>query len=75
MSLVYYCLIHVPFTFSLGASHDGSGSSGGCQADSKYIMAPMVTSFYPNQPYTLNPWRFSQCSIEAFKTYVSSMGS
>ncbi|XP_045181277.2 A disintegrin and metalloproteinase with thrombospondin motifs 16-like [Mercenaria mercenaria] len=60
---------------NMGASHDGSGTSASCGSDDKYLMAPMVTSFYPGQAYTVNPWRFSQCSIDAFKSYVSSMGS
>ncbi|KAL4225404.1 hypothetical protein ACF0H5_016094 [Mactra antiquata] len=60
---------------NLGSSHDGSSGSSGCLASDEYIMAPMVASFSPGEAYSVNPWRFSPCSVTAFKSYVDSMGS
>ncbi|XP_045177053.2 A disintegrin and metalloproteinase with thrombospondin motifs 16-like [Mercenaria mercenaria] len=59
---------------NMNATHDGTGWADDCDDDDKYIMAPMVTDFSPDDDYTVNPWRFSQCSIDAFKDYVNKMG-
>ena len=62
------------FNFSLGASHDGSGSSASCNPGNNYIMMPYVAYFYETDPFNINPWRFSRCSVNAFKTYFASLG-
>ncbi|XP_060604120.1 uncharacterized protein LOC132756985 isoform X2 [Ruditapes philippinarum] len=58
---------------NLGADHDGSGSSSDCKPREKFIMAPFITTFRTGEPYSVNPWRFSQCSIDAFKKFFGSV--
>ncbi|XP_053393340.1 A disintegrin and metalloproteinase with thrombospondin motifs adt-2-like isoform X2 [Mercenaria mercenaria] len=57
---------------NLNASHDGSGTSKDCEAGDKYIMSPWVTQLLSSKNYTVNPWRFSPCSIASFRSYFQS---
>lgn len=59
---------------SLGADHDGEGTSEACDAGDEYIMAPTFADLHPDQEYNPNPWMFSKCSIDAFKTYIQQLG-
>ncbi|XP_053383936.1 A disintegrin and metalloproteinase with thrombospondin motifs 18-like [Mercenaria mercenaria] len=54
---------------NLGADHDGDESSSACKPDDKNIMAPYITSFSSGETYSVNPWRFSTCSVKAFKDF------
>ncbi|XP_045177373.2 A disintegrin and metalloproteinase with thrombospondin motifs 2-like isoform X2 [Mercenaria mercenaria] len=56
---------------NIGAFHDGYASSTECTDKDKFIMAPHPMIFSKNTPYTKNPWRFSQCAINAFKTNMA----
>lgn len=60
---------------SMGSEHDGKDStySRDCSPDDTYIMAPSVTNFREGDDYSVNPWRFSTCSVNAFKAYVASL--
>ena len=60
--------------FSLGCSHDGTGTSVECPTSNQYIMTPWLAKFKDLSAYNINPWRFSRCSVEAMKTYISSLG-
>ncbi|KAH3712680.1 hypothetical protein DPMN_072433 [Dreissena polymorpha] len=63
---------------NLGSDHDGERSvsvASACSADSKFIMAPFVSSFNSSDEYTVNPWRFSTCSVKQFKNYIKSLGT
>ncbi|KAL3861395.1 hypothetical protein ACJMK2_007430 [Sinanodonta woodiana] len=51
----------------LGAVHDGDDTAKGCKADDFFVMAPKLVDFDPNKKYSVNPWLFSTCSVEAFK--------
>ncbi|XP_052267678.1 uncharacterized protein LOC127869275 isoform X2 [Dreissena polymorpha] len=62
---------------NLGSDHDGEQSdavASACSADSMFIMAPWVSSFQSGDAYTVNPWRFSTCSVKQFKNYIKSLG-
>ncbi|XP_059139287.1 mucin-2-like [Physella acuta] len=52
---------------SLSASHDANTDS--CRDDDQYIMST-VSSSSVDPSNEGNPWRFSPCSIKAFKTYL-----
>ncbi|KAL3861651.1 hypothetical protein ACJMK2_007676, partial [Sinanodonta woodiana] len=52
---------------SLGALHDGEDPATPCKADDKYIMSSIKPIFYLGKKHTPNHWRFSRCSVEAFK--------
>lgn len=60
---------------NLGCSHDGKGTSVECPTSNQYIMTPWLAKFKDLSAYNINPWRFSRCSVEAMKTYISSLGS
>ncbi|XP_052258254.1 uncharacterized protein LOC127862990 isoform X5 [Dreissena polymorpha] len=63
---------------NLGSYHDGERSvdvASACSANSKFIMAPIVSSFSSSDAYTVNPWRFSTCSVKQFKNYIKSLGT
>jgi len=62
-------------SFSVGAYHDGqldinNKTINPCKVDDQYIMAP-----YPEQLNSANfynPFGFSNCSIQYFRTYLTS---
>ncbi|KAK3575896.1 hypothetical protein CHS0354_034472 [Potamilus streckersoni] len=51
----------------LGADHDGEDSAIACDPNDLFIMTPKETVFSRGQPYSRNPWMFSNCSVDAFK--------
>ncbi|KAL3861405.1 hypothetical protein ACJMK2_007440 [Sinanodonta woodiana] len=55
---------------SLGAVHDGDDTARGCKAEDGFIMAPVLEDFVPYKAYSSNPWKFSRCSVEAFKRTI-----
>ncbi|KAI8781301.1 A disintegrin and metalloproteinase with thrombospondin motifs 5, partial [Biomphalaria glabrata] len=52
----------------LGARHDGDGNS--CPSTDRYIMAG--SSYAVTDSNRLNPWRFSQCSIQAMTSHIKT---
>ncbi|KAH3713957.1 hypothetical protein DPMN_073759 [Dreissena polymorpha] len=71
-------LLHLVLTCSLGAHHDGEkddATASACPPADKFIMVPAVSSFSPGVAYTVNPWRFSTCSVKQFKNYIQSLGN
>lgn len=57
-------------TFSLGAQHDNPDWNG-CSSQQQYVMAS-----YPLQltnDTLQNPFRFSRCSVEYFRRYVTAL--
>ncbi|KAH3869798.1 hypothetical protein DPMN_032969, partial [Dreissena polymorpha] len=63
---------------NLGSEHDGDprdAVASACPAHSKFLMAPSVSSFSSGDAYTMNPWRFSTCSIKQFKHYIQALGT
>ncbi|XP_059162424.1 A disintegrin and metalloproteinase with thrombospondin motifs like [Physella acuta] len=54
---------------SLSAQHDGEGNN--CSVTDRYIMAGSSTT--ETTATMFNPWRFSNCSISYFTTYVNSL--
>ncbi|KAH9492676.1 A disintegrin and metalloproteinase with thrombospondin motifs 7 [Bulinus truncatus] len=52
---------------SFSAMHDGDGNN--CSQQSRYIMAASTSA--ETNTTRLNPWRFSDCSIEYMKSYIS----
>ncbi|XP_064601982.1 uncharacterized protein LOC135467960 [Liolophura sinensis] len=54
---------------SLGASHDGDRNS--CQTKDQFIMAG--SSVPTSDINKLNPWKFSSCSIQAFRTKLTDL--
>ncbi|CAL1548071.1 unnamed protein product, partial [Lymnaea stagnalis] len=52
---------------NLGAAHDGENNA--CRPEDRYIMAPSTSKETPET--RLNPWKFSLCSIEYFKIYLT----
>jgi len=59
---------------NLGAPHDSGETGGPCDPNADFIMQPFVPSLSATST-TINPWRFSSCSIESFRTYVNSLGT
>lgn len=59
------------FSCSFGADHDGEGNS--CDPENEFIMAPSTALFNKSEPYSVNPWKFSSCSIAYFKTFMNQM--
>jgi hypothetical protein len=59
---------------NLGAPHDSGSAGSNCDPNADFIMAPFVPSLSASST-TINPWRFSECSIESFRTYVNSLGT
>ena len=59
--------------YSLGAPHDAGDDQSPCDVNADFVMAPFVPSLSSTST-TINPWRFSSCSIESFKNYVNSLG-
>ncbi|KAL3861406.1 hypothetical protein ACJMK2_007441 [Sinanodonta woodiana] len=55
---------------SLGAVHDGDDTARGCKAEDGFIMTPRMEDFVPYKTYSSNPWKFSTCSVEAFKRTI-----
>ncbi|KAL3861400.1 hypothetical protein ACJMK2_007435, partial [Sinanodonta woodiana] len=55
---------------SLGALHDGDDTARGCKAEDGFIMAPVLPDVVPYKPYSKNHWKFSTCSVEAFKRTI-----
>ena len=70
MISLYVCF--VIFSFSLGADHDKK--SDPCDLHGDFLMAPYVALFNDSSKYSVNPWRFSQCSINAFKKLFGRLG-
>ncbi|XP_052249846.1 A disintegrin and metalloproteinase with thrombospondin motifs 7-like [Dreissena polymorpha] len=63
---------------NLGAHHDGEkddATASACPPADKFIMVPAVSSFSPGVAYTVNPWRFSTCSVKQFKNYIQSLAA
>ena len=56
---------------SLGAKHDADGNS--CQLADEYIMAEKTAVFDKTEAYSINPWKFSSCSVNYFRTFLSTM--
>ncbi|KAL3853995.1 hypothetical protein ACJMK2_013279, partial [Sinanodonta woodiana] len=52
---------------SLGALHDGDGIATACDPKDYFIMSPFAKPNGPSEPYSINPWRFSNCSVNSFK--------
>lgn len=61
------------FCFSLGAEHDGDESARPCPQESMYIMTAYDVPLSEKTKYSLNPYRFSQCSVTAFKTTINAL--
>ncbi|KAK3588404.1 hypothetical protein CHS0354_013730 [Potamilus streckersoni] len=53
---------------NLGADHDEEDDAKACDPNDLFIMSPNETAFVRGKPYSRNPWMFSNCSVEAFKT-------
>ena len=58
------------YIFSLGADHDGEDAAKSCHSPGNYIMAPYIAEFDDETIYSINPWRFSTCSVNAFKSMM-----
>jgi len=58
---------------SMKADHDGYDSATSCQTEDRYVMAPSVALFTSQTDYSVNPWRFSYCSVENFKSYIAKL--
>lgn len=59
----------------MSADHDGYDSAYLCTDTDKYVMAPSVALFTSPGEYTVNPWRFSYCTVSNFIDYVDAMSS
>ncbi|XP_053383883.1 uncharacterized protein LOC123535799 isoform X2 [Mercenaria mercenaria] len=57
---------------SSGAAHDGYGKAANCSANRKFTMSTYLV-LNPNSPYTVDPWRFSVCSIQSFKEILARL--
>jgi hypothetical protein len=70
-------LMDLVYTCSLGSDHDGETDplASACSPNDLFIMAPSVSTFSPGDAYTVNPWRFSTCSVKQFKKYILSLGN
>ncbi|XP_060553403.1 A disintegrin and metalloproteinase with thrombospondin motifs like [Ruditapes philippinarum] len=55
---------------NLNADHDGE--SNNCRKEDMYLMAPITNQLSYNNPYKVNPWRFSPCSIKSIKNFFQS---
>ncbi|XP_046380184.2 uncharacterized protein LOC124151650 isoform X4 [Haliotis rufescens] len=53
----------------LGAKHDGDGNN--CKANDRFIMSG--GSYKTNTENERNPWFFSTCSVDYFRTLISSL--
>ena len=60
------------YIFSLGAPHDSGDTDSGCSPNDDYIMQPYVPSVTAGSTH-LEPWRFSNCSIQEFRDYLASL--
>lgn len=54
---------------SLGSNHDGEQNP--CLPSDQYIMTAMGGD--TNQANKLNPWKFSDCSVEYFRDYIQEL--
>ncbi|KAK0060350.1 snake venom metalloproteinase atrolysin-C [Biomphalaria pfeifferi] len=54
---------------SFSMFHDGEKNA--CSLTSRYIMAAYIVA--PADATKLNPWRFSTCSLDAMKTFISTL--
>ena len=57
---------------SFGADHDGNGNAASCTVNN-FIMAPADAYIDEKTAYSDNPWRFSSCSIAAFKAFYQTL--
>jgi len=57
---------------SFGADHDGDGDAATC-TDDNFIMAAVDTGIDETTTYSANPWRFSSCSVSAFKVFYQTL--
>ncbi|KAL3861675.1 hypothetical protein ACJMK2_007699, partial [Sinanodonta woodiana] len=53
---------------NLGAVHDGEGDATDCKAEDQFIMSPALPVSIEGKAYSRNPWLFSNCSVNAFKS-------
>jgi len=67
-------MIHCFALDSFGADHDGEakGNVESC-TDKTFIMGTDTIVFTESTPYSDNPWRFSSCSIAAFKAHYQTL--
>ncbi|KAK3587255.1 hypothetical protein CHS0354_034399, partial [Potamilus streckersoni] len=70
-SYIVVCLIVIVVS-SLGAVHDGEGAAKDCPSEDYFIMTSYERTFQPEEPYTRNPWLFSNCSVQSFMALLSS---
>ncbi|XP_064597507.1 A disintegrin and metalloproteinase with thrombospondin motifs 5-like [Liolophura sinensis] len=56
---------------SLGAGHDGDENE--CKASDYFIMSPTSGPFSPTSPQ--NPWRFSSCSVDYFRSMIADLNT
>ncbi|XP_062621281.1 uncharacterized protein LOC134282887 isoform X2 [Saccostrea cucullata] len=56
---------------SLGANHDGEQNH--CRPEDQFIMTAMGGD--TNQATKLNPWKFSECSVEYFRDYIQELNN
>ncbi|XP_053383930.1 uncharacterized protein LOC123536674 isoform X5 [Mercenaria mercenaria] len=68
MSVVAHELAH-----NLGSPHDGKNEAADCPPSDHFMMDPYLKTFYENTPYTRNPWRFSDCTVNIFKSKLPSV--
>ncbi|KAL3853998.1 hypothetical protein ACJMK2_013282, partial [Sinanodonta woodiana] len=52
---------------NLGAPHDGDTDAKDCNPLDGFIMSPDIPRNKPNDLYKINRYRFSKCSVKAFK--------
>ncbi|KAL3861678.1 hypothetical protein ACJMK2_007702, partial [Sinanodonta woodiana] len=52
---------------ALGARDDGEYVLSDCRPEHKFIMSPSPPIFKHGFRYGLNPWKFAECSVSAFK--------
>ena len=64
MGIFYVKVLAHEIGHSLGVSHDGDSDFSQCSHYDNYIMTPLI-GFYAKNPQ--NQFRFSKCSINAFK--------
>ena len=61
------------FLFSLGAEHDGDLTEKACPPKSNYIMETFIPAADDKASYIVNPYRFSTCSVRAFKRKIRQL--
>ncbi|KAL3856272.1 hypothetical protein ACJMK2_011046, partial [Sinanodonta woodiana] len=53
---------------NLGADHDGENRCTACPAEDLYTMSKQFPQFGKSKTFSKNPWLFSTCSVDLFKS-------